>query len=32
MRWILLGEIVHLGNFEFTVDYLGSLSLSPRRG
>jgi hypothetical protein len=27
-----LGEIVHLGSFEFTADYFGGLSLSPRRG
>jgi hypothetical protein len=27
-----LGEIVRLGNFEFITDYIGSLSLSPRRG
>jgi hypothetical protein len=27
-----LGEIVHPGNFMFTTDYFGSLSLSPRRG
>jgi hypothetical protein len=27
-----LGEIVHLRSFEFTADYFGGLSLSPRRG
>jgi hypothetical protein len=27
-----LDEPVHLGNFEFVVDYFGGLSLSPRRG
>jgi hypothetical protein len=27
-----LGEIIHLGNFEFITDYFGGLSLSPRRG
>jgi hypothetical protein len=26
-----LGEIVHLGSFEFIADYFGGLSLSPRR-
>jgi hypothetical protein len=27
-----LGETVHLGSFEFIVDYFGGLRLSPRRG
>jgi hypothetical protein len=27
-----LGETVHLGNFEFIIDYFGDLSHSPRRG
>jgi hypothetical protein len=27
-----LGEPVRLGNFEFTANYFGGLSLSPRRG
>jgi hypothetical protein len=27
-----LEETVHFGNFEFIVNYFGSLSLSPRRG
>jgi hypothetical protein len=27
-----LGETIHLGNFEFTADYFGGLSLTPRRG
>jgi hypothetical protein len=27
-----LGETVSLGNFEFITDYIGVLSLSPRRG
>jgi hypothetical protein len=27
-----LGELVHLGNFEFIIDYFDGVSLSPRRG
>jgi hypothetical protein len=27
-----LSETIHLGNFEFITDYIGGLSLSPRRG
>jgi hypothetical protein len=27
-----LGEIIHLGSFEFIIDYFGGLSLFPRRG
>jgi hypothetical protein len=27
-----IGEIVLLGSFEFTANYIGGLSLSPRRG
>jgi hypothetical protein len=31
-RGFSIGEPVHLGNFEFIVDYFDSLSLSPWRG
>jgi hypothetical protein len=27
-----LSKTIHLGNFEFITDYIGGLSLSPRRG
>jgi hypothetical protein len=27
-----LGEIVHLGNFEFITDHIDGMSLSPKRG